>query len=533
MLITLHHLFFVLSNKIENMDFPWTYQESIDDLKQIDELKQQLLFTSIELESVKAEAEKQMKIHKAHEKQSLLFLKMVIQERDEARGQLRKLLNKLVALNYTTPNTELLTTALPQLSPESSLVHPMIPILSTTGSNSFSEPYNYHSQNSSPASSVFEPVPSTELSSTYVGFSSNNIGFANQPFVQDYKGTSPATVVPPSGAPKIDQYIDNLLRGKTLPQKGKLLQSVLDAGPLLETLLLAGPIPKWRNPPTLDTFHVPPPIAGKGGHVKKFNQMPTELSIHALRPENTQRWFGVGKGMSGANDNNSLPTGKKQRFQVSYRLSRHRVQRSRINEENQDDPSLQFQSRGLDSYIARSLPIVQFKKMNDAEIQKTTECAVCLGEFEEGDWIKHLPNCCHVFHVSCIDIWFQTHSSCPLCRAHIFDLEQSCDLLGHLSREDFTEDRPSVREMLHMHVLESPSLRLQIDHETYSRNISKPHNTRSPKMNQANCTMLPEGVCIVNAKQVGMYYYINTCTENLETGQWDLTALPVISLVHI
>lgn len=272
------------------------------------------MYTSIELESVKAEAEKHMKIHKAYEKQSLLLLNMVIQERDEARGQLRKLLNKLVSLNYTTSNNEFLTTALPQLSPESPFVNSMIPILSSNESNSFCEPHNYHSQNSSPASSVFDPVSSTELSSTHAGFSSNKIGFVNQPLVQDYKGTSPATVVPPSGASKIDQYIDNLLKGKTLPQKGNLLQFVLDAGPLLETLLLAGPIPKWRNPPPLDTFHVPPPFTGKVGHVRKFSQKPTELSIHALRPENTSSCFGVGKGMSGADGNNFLPTGKRQRF---------------------------------------------------------------------------------------------------------------------------------------------------------------------------------------------------------------------------
>lgn len=50
-----------------------------------------------------------------------------------------------------------------------------------------------------------------------------------------------------------------------------------------------------------------------------------------------------------------------------------------------------------------------------------TDCAVCLGEFEEGEWLKNLPNCTHTFHVSCIDTWFQSHSNFPLCRAHIYD----------------------------------------------------------------------------------------------------------------
>ncbi|XP_017246367.1 uncharacterized protein LOC108217962 [Daucus carota subsp. sativus] len=318
-----------MSNKMENMDCLWTYQESNDDLKQ------QLLYKSIELESVKAEAEKQMKIHKAYEKQTLQSLNMVIQERDEARAQLCWLLNKLIASNYMTPSTEFFTIAPPQLPPECPFANPMRPILSTTESNSFSGLYSYHSQDSSPVSSVFEPVSSSELSGTYAGALSNKMAFVNQHIVQDYNGISP-TSVPHSGASKIDQYIDHLVSGKTLPQKGKLSQSVLDAGPLLETLLVAGPVPKWRNPPPLDTLNIPP-FTGKGGHVKNFNQKPTEL-LHAS-PQNTRSYvemhsgsqitsnavlqsqdvasgscFGIGKDMSSAQGNDSLTAGKRQRF---------------------------------------------------------------------------------------------------------------------------------------------------------------------------------------------------------------------------
>ncbi|CAK9168915.1 unnamed protein product [Ilex paraguariensis] len=105
-------------------------------------------------------------------------------------------------------------------------------------------------------------------------------------------------------------------------------------------------------------------------------------------------------------------------------ISRSGDQRRHLNGDNTDDPSLQFQSHGLDSYIIHSLPITQFKKKNAEELcQSNTDCAICLGEFDESEWIKHLPNCSHVFHVSCIDTWFQTHSSCPLCRSHIYDLK--------------------------------------------------------------------------------------------------------------
>lgn len=43
-----------------------------------------------------------------------------------------------------------------------------------------------------------------------------------------------------------------------LPEKGQLLQAVRNAGPLLETLLLAGPLPQWRHPPpAVDPYTIP------------------------------------------------------------------------------------------------------------------------------------------------------------------------------------------------------------------------------------------------------------------------------------
>lgn len=47
-----------------------------------------------------------------------------------------------------------------------------------------------------------------------------------------------------------------------LPEKGKLLKAVIEAGPLLQTLLLAGgPLPQWQHPPPLLHFiDIPPPF---------------------------------------------------------------------------------------------------------------------------------------------------------------------------------------------------------------------------------------------------------------------------------
>ncbi|KAL6992772.1 hypothetical protein U1Q18_010887 [Sarracenia purpurea var. burkii] len=37
-------------------------------------------------------------------------------------------------------------------------------------------------------------------------------------------------------------------------------------------------------------------------------------------------------------------------------------------------------------------------------------------EYVDGDEIRLLPHCGHGFHVTCIDTWLGSHSSCPSCR---------------------------------------------------------------------------------------------------------------------
>lgn len=49
-------------------------------------------------------------------------------------------------------------------------------------------------------------------------------------------------------------------------------------------------------------------------------------------------------------------------------------------------------------------------------MRMATDCPICLAEFEEGDEIRVLPRCMHVFHLHCVDTWFGSHSSCPFCR---------------------------------------------------------------------------------------------------------------------
>ncbi|WCJ27838.1 RING/U-box superfamily protein [Euphorbia peplus] len=63
-----------------------------------------------------------------------------------------------------------------------------------------------------------------------------------------------------------------------------------------------------------------------------------------------------------------------------------------------------------------------------------TECAICLGEFENGEKVRVLPKCKHGFHVSCIDTWLISHSSCPNCRHSLLENEDLSPISNSGSR---------------------------------------------------------------------------------------------------
>ncbi|RAL43823.1 hypothetical protein DM860_014324 [Cuscuta australis] len=69
--------------------------------------------------------------------------------------------------------------------------------------------------------------------------------------------------------------------------------------------------------------------------------------------------------------------------------------------------------RGLDPSALKTIPVVEFSAK---DFKDGLECAVCLCEVSEGEKARLLPKCNHGFHVECIDMWFQSHSTCPLCR---------------------------------------------------------------------------------------------------------------------
>ncbi|WZZ62230.1 hypothetical protein YC2023_062337 [Brassica napus] len=63
--------------------------------------------------------------------------------------------------------------------------------------------------------------------------------------------------------------------------------------------------------------------------------------------------------------------------------------------------------------ILRSIPVVDF---NTQGFKDGIQCVVCLSELADGDKATVFPTCNHWFHAHCIDSWFQSHSTCPVCR---------------------------------------------------------------------------------------------------------------------
>ncbi|KAL1324088.1 hypothetical protein HN51_034269 [Arachis hypogaea] len=90
-------------------------------------------------------------------------------------------------------------------------------------------------------------------------------------------------------------------------------------------------------------------------------------------------------------------------------------------------PPSSFSPYGLDDSVIKTIPFSLYAALYAGELNSTSsrrsssrrDCAVCLFEFEDDDYVRTLPLCSHTFHVDCIDAWLRSHANCPLCRAGV------------------------------------------------------------------------------------------------------------------
>ena len=48
-------------------------------------------------------------------------------------------------------------------------------------------------------------------------------------------------------------------------------------------------------------------------------------------------------------------------------------------------------------------------------------CTICRENFNPNSIVRKINGCSHVFHINCIDTWFETNITCPICRTDLRD----------------------------------------------------------------------------------------------------------------
>ncbi|CAJ1979237.1 unnamed protein product [Sphenostylis stenocarpa] len=186
--------------------------------KSMEELKQSLMYTALELEQTRASVQEELRKRDDQLLSLKELLNKVIRERDEAQEKWQRLvLEKMV----------------------------------------FQQQKQQHQTAPASGISSIEDEPRRGIDSNN-GLSSSDCeeSIVSSP-VMEHLGQAPHAGRAQPQLP--ESMIELISPDKPLPEKGKLLQAVMKAGPLLQTLLLAGPLPQWRHPPPpLESFEIPP-----------------------------------------------------------------------------------------------------------------------------------------------------------------------------------------------------------------------------------------------------------------------------------
>ncbi|KAL4294682.1 hypothetical protein HN51_045497 [Arachis hypogaea] len=118
---------------------------------------------------------------------------------------------------------------------------------------------------------------------------------------------------------------------------------------------------------------------------------------------------------------------------------------------------------GLKKELREMLPIIVYKESFSV---KDTQCSVCLLDYQAEDKLQQIPACGHTFHMSCIDLWLSSHSTCPLCRLSLLTSAKSSTEPSHRQ-----VDGPQSNE--ETQTIESSELRATSHVETtVSQNVS-------------------------------------------------------------
>ncbi|CAN1188952.1 RING-H2 finger protein ATL7 [Linum perenne] len=83
-------------------------------------------------------------------------------------------------------------------------------------------------------------------------------------------------------------------------------------------------------------------------------------------------------------------------------------------------PQLYHRMNGLPPFLVAAIPTMNFTSEAFSSSQEA-QCSICLGEYQEKEVLRIMPQCGHNFHLSCIDVWLRKQSTCPVCRFPVQD----------------------------------------------------------------------------------------------------------------
>ncbi|XP_065864608.1 NEP1-interacting protein 1 isoform X2 [Euphorbia lathyris] len=79
-------------------------------------------------------------------------------------------------------------------------------------------------------------------------------------------------------------------------------------------------------------------------------------------------------------------------------------------------------NRGLSNNFILNLPQFTFQSINNLHLQfHESCCSICLEDFKDGELMRKLSYCGHLFHLECLDKWLYINGCCPICRNNICD----------------------------------------------------------------------------------------------------------------
>ena len=52
-------------------------------------------------------------------------------------------------------------------------------------------------------------------------------------------------------------------------------------------------------------------------------------------------------------------------------------------------------------------------------------CSICMENFSSNSIVRKINNCGHIFHVDCVDTWFESNITCPVCRNDLREESQN------------------------------------------------------------------------------------------------------------